>query len=60
MISNTESVTVLAGTYTALHVQRTSSTGTIQDYWYARGVGKLKETGSGAQDEELMSFTLGL
>ena len=28
-----------------------------QDYWYARGVGKVKETGSGAQDEELMSYT---
>ncbi len=58
VIANAESLTVLAGTYTTLHVQRTSSTGTIQDYWYARGVGKVKETG-GSYNEELMSYTPG-
>jgi len=55
VISDSEQVTVIAGTYTALHIRRTGSK--PQDYWYVRGVGKIKETGSGAQDEELMSFT---
>lgn len=57
VVASAESLTVIAGTYTALHIRRTSSGGSIQDYWYARGVGKLKETGGG-QDEELMSFTI--
>lgn len=58
VVSDSESITVLAGTFTCLHVRRTSSGGTVQDYWYARGVGKVKETGSGAQDEELMAYTI--
>jgi hypothetical protein len=56
VVSDSEQVTVLAGTFTTLHVQRGSGTG-VQDYWYARGVGKVKETGGG-QDEELMSYTI--
>lgn len=55
VISATEQVTVPAGTYTCLHVQRDDGTGP-QDYWYARSVGKVKETG-GSQIEELMSYT---
>ena len=55
VISDNEQVTVIAGTFTCLHVRRTGSS--PQDYWYARGVGKVKETGSGAQNEELMSYT---
>jgi len=57
VISDSEMITVIAGTFTALHIQRTSSSGKIQDYWYVRGVGKVKEIGSGAQEEELESFT---
>lgn len=57
VVSDNEPITVMAGTFTCLHVRRTSSGGTLQDYWYARGVGKVKETGGG-QDEELMSFTI--
>ena len=58
VINPAESVTVPAGTYTALHVQRTNSTGTTaktKDYWFAKDVGKVKETG-GSQNEELMSY----
>ena len=58
VVSASEPLTVSAGSYTTLHVQRTSSGGSVQDYWYVRGVGKVKETGGG-QDEELMSFTPG-
>ncbi len=58
VVAPSESVTVIAGSYMALHVQRTSSTALIQDYWYVAGVGKVKETGGG-QNEELMSFTPG-
>ncbi len=57
VVSSSESITVPAGTFMALHVRRTSSSGSIQDYWYASGVGKVKETGGG-QEEELESFTL--
>lgn len=60
VISNTESLTVIAGSYTSvLHLQRfnAAKSETI-DYWYARGVGKLKETG-GSTNEELESFTPG-
>lgn len=58
VVNPAEPINVIAGSYTALHVQRTSSSGTIQDYWYVRGVGKVKETGGG-YNEELMSFTPG-
>ena len=58
VVDANESLTVIAGTYTCLHVRRTSNGGTLQDYWYARGVGKVKETGGG-QNEELMAFTPG-
>ena len=57
VVSDSEQITVMAGTFSALHIQRTSSSGKIQDYWYVRGVGKVRETGSGAQEEELESFT---
>ncbi len=56
VVSDNEPITVIAGTFNALHVQRTSSGG-IQNYWYVRGVGKVKDTGGG-QDEELMSYTI--
>jgi hypothetical protein len=59
VIDDDEPITVIAGTFEALHIQRTSSGGKTQDYWYVRGTGKVKETGSGAQEEELMSFTPG-
>lgn len=59
VVNAAEQVTVMAGTYTALHVRRTSNAGQIQDYWFVRGVGKVKETGGG-QEEELMSFTPGM
>ncbi len=56
VIAEAEPVTVIAGSYVALHIERTSSSGKVQQYWYVRGVGKVKETGGG-QIEELMSFT---
>jgi len=58
VVSASESVTVADGTFTALHIQRTNSGGAVQDYWYARGIGKIQETGGG-QHEELASFTPG-
>lgn len=59
VINPAESVTVLAGTYTTLHIRRINGAGTtakMKDYWFAKDVGKVKETG-GSQDEELMSYT---
>ncbi|HSD91019.1 MAG TPA: hypothetical protein VLB44_26030 [Kofleriaceae bacterium] len=59
VVNAAEQLTVIAGSYTTLHVQRTDTGGMIQDYWYARGVGKVKETGGAGQNEELMSYTPG-
>jgi hypothetical protein len=51
-----ETVSVAGKTYEhAVHFQKFSNS--AKDYWYLRGVGKLKETGS--QTEELVSYTVG-
>lgn len=54
-----EVVVVPAGAYCALRVRRTSTAGGIdgsdKTFWYARGIGKVKETGAN-QTEELVSY----
>ncbi|MET0594075.1 MAG: hypothetical protein ABW133_15350 [Polyangiaceae bacterium] len=52
VISECEAVTVPAGTYKAIKLSKTG--GDTKFYWYAPGVGKVKETGG--QMEELQSF----
>jgi hypothetical protein len=52
VISVSESVTVPAGTFDALVIEKTS--GSPKRYWFVRGVGKVKETGT--QTEELASY----
>jgi hypothetical protein len=47
-----ESVQVPAGTFNALVIEKTS--GSPKRYWFVRGVGKVKETGT--QTEELASY----
>jgi hypothetical protein len=50
-------VTVPAGTFTAVYLQKVSATGgSAKTYWYVPGVGKVKE--SGGQLEELVSYSL--
>lgn len=52
-----EQVTVPAGTFSCIRVRRRSLTGqSDKTYWFARGVGKVKE--SGGQLEELETFTI--
>jgi DNA polymerase I-like protein with 3'-5' exonuclease and polymerase domains len=51
-----ESVTVPAGTFTALRLRKTTSGAADKMYWFVQGVGKVKETGD--QTEELVSYTL--
>ena len=53
-----ESVTVPAGTFTAIKLRRTSDVVGAADkiYWFAPGVGKVKEAGD--QLEELTEYTL--
>lgn len=55
-----EMVDVPAGTFCALHIHRTSSVGgavgSTKDFWFTRGVGKVKEVGDG-QTEELSSVS---
>ncbi len=51
-------VDVPAGSFSCLRLYRSNDgTGTQKRYWFARGVGKVKETG-GAQVEELADYTI--
>ena len=57
VLSACASVTVPAGTFTAIHLQKVSAnSGAVKRYWYVPGVGKVKE--SGGQLEELVRFSL--
>lgn len=60
VVAAEEMVDVPAGTFCALHVHRTSmlggTVGSTKDFWFVRGVGKVKEVGDG-QTEELTTFT---
>lgn len=48
-----ESVTVPAGTFTAVRIRREVVGGSTKTYWYVAGVGKIKEVGG--QTESLVS-----
>ncbi len=54
-----EAVGVPAGSFTCLRVRRVGADagGSDKRFWFARGVGKIKE--SGGQTEELKSYSLG-
>jgi hypothetical protein len=60
VIADDEIVTVPAGEFCTIHIHRTSEVGGIdgstKDYWFARGVGKVKEVAAG-QIEELAAYT---
>jgi hypothetical protein len=56
VVSVAESVTVPSGTYTALHLKKVTSGAADKDFWFVKGIGKVKETGG--QTEELVSFTV--
>jgi hypothetical protein len=53
VISVSESVTVPAGTFDAIVLQKAGGSN-LKTYWYMPGVGKVKETGG--QTEELVSY----
>jgi hypothetical protein len=55
VIGTKESVTVPAGTFDSVVFQKVG--GTTKSFWYAPGIGKIKETGDG-QVEELVSYNL--
>jgi hypothetical protein len=53
-----EPVTVPAGTYPSIRISRTDlQDGSVKTYWFARGIGKVKELAAGGQVEELVSYT---
>ncbi len=56
VVGASESVTVPAGTFTAVHLRKVTSGAATKDYWFAAGVGKVKETGE--QTEELTAYTI--
>lgn len=51
-----ESVTVPAGTFTALRVRKITSGNADKTYWFVKGVGKVKELGG--QTEDLRSYSI--
>jgi hypothetical protein len=54
-----ESVTVQAGTYTCIRVDRThttSKTPSTTTEWYAVGVGKVRETGAGQNNDQTLEL----
>jgi hypothetical protein len=54
-----ESVTVPAGTFSCLKLQRihsSSNNPTPEVTWYAPGVGKVKETGAGSSNDEMLEL----
>jgi hypothetical protein len=53
-VADAESITVPAGTFTTVVFQKTSAAGASKTYYYARGVGKVKEVG--VQVEQLVSY----
>lgn len=56
VISDDAAVSVPAGDFEhAIHLRKTSN-GNSKEYWYLRGIGKLKEVG--AQTEELSEYTI--
>ena len=58
VVARVDSVTVPAGTFVAIHVNRSNQvTGSIKDYWFAPGVGKVKESGN-SQIELLVDYSI--
>jgi hypothetical protein len=56
VLSDDETVTVPAGTFEhAVHLRKTVGA-SLKEYWYVRGVGKVKEVG--AQTEELTEYSV--
>lgn len=51
-----ESVTVPAGTFSCVRLRRDTVGGASKTYWFARGVGKVREVGG--QIEVLAAYTL--
>jgi hypothetical protein len=60
VIDAAESVTVPAGTFTSVHIQKLNGTsGAVdKDYWFVRGVGKVKETSHAGRTEVLSAYTI--
>lgn len=56
VVAESEEVTVPAGTFDALVLEKTGGT-SLKRYWFVRGIGKVKETGT--QTEELASYDVG-
>jgi hypothetical protein len=53
-----ETITVPAGTFTAIRVRRTDpSDGSYRQYWYVAGLGKVREVEGNGDSEELTAFT---
>jgi hypothetical protein len=58
VVARADSVTVPAGTFIAIHLERSNQvTGSIKDYWFAPGVGKVKESGD-SQIELLTDYSI--
>ena len=59
VVAPSESITVPAGTFTAIRLHRTSpGAETDKTYWFVEGIGPVKEIDAGAEELELVSWTI--
>jgi hypothetical protein len=57
VVSPSQEITVPAGTFKALALRRIGNGGgSIKNFWFARGIGKIRETEEGQPTEELSSY----
>jgi hypothetical protein len=56
VVSTSQVVTVPAGTFTTVHLHRQVSGARAKEYWFAPGVGEVRETGE--ETEELTAYHL--
>jgi hypothetical protein len=56
VVNGAEPITVMGQSMTAVHLNKKTSGNADKDYWFVKGVGKVKETGD--QTEELVSYTI--
>jgi len=60
VVNTAEPIAVPAGAFTAVHIQKSNgnSSAVDKDYWFVRGVGKVKETSAAGRTEVLTSYNI--
>ena len=56
VVASSQQITVDAGTFDALAVRRTTGGGSLKNFWFARGVGLIRQSQEGKPTHELSSY----